>query len=124
MHYALYRWATLLDIFHARWRGFGAALLVRLVEALLDNAASPSPSPSSPPPPPPPNNAAHPSGAGISSSGGGGGGAGLDRQAAFIEVWVRHLLSRRWHLRASNVSLGHGGVVLALLQTWGKVYVD
>eukprot|EP00904_Undaria_pinnatifida_P007944 jgi/Undpi1/427/HiC_scaffold_1.g00423.m1 len=33
------RWAPLLKIFHARWRGFGATLLVRLVESLLDNAS-------------------------------------------------------------------------------------
>lgn len=91
-------------MFHVRWRGFGAALLVRLVEALLNNAASPLPSS-------PPNDTAHPSVAGTSSSGGGGGGGGgsLERQATFIEVWVRHLLSRRWHLRGSDVSTGHDG---------------
>lgn len=109
--------------------------MVRLVEALLNNAATPSPSS----PPPPPNGDAHPSDAGMDGNGGGGGGGGdnggrsgggggggaddggrgdgrgsgrgggrggggLERQAAFIEVWVRHLLSRRWHLRDKDVS--------------------
>eukprot|EP00752_Nemacystus_decipiens_P012462 g11038.t2 len=95
------RWATLLDMFHVRWRGFGAALLVRLVEALLNNAASPSLSSL----PPASNGAAFPIDAGTSSGDGGGGGGGggrLERQAAFIEIWVRHLLSRRWHLRGGD----------------------
>lgn len=34
---------------------------------------------------------------------GGGGGVGLERQAKFIGLWVRHLLSRRWHLRGGDV---------------------
>lgn len=110
----IFRWAALLDMFQVKWRGFGAALLVRLVEALLANAASPSPSP------PPPNDAAHPSGAGVCSGGGGSGdGGGLERQAAFIEVWVRHLLSRRWHLRGRDVSMGHGGVLCVHCLTFG-----
>ncbi|CAM9594028.1 unnamed protein product [Ectocarpus sp. 8 AP-2014] len=95
------RWATLLDMFHSRWRGFGAALLVRLVETLLDNASST------------PGEAANAdddgrsacggcNGSGGGGAGGGGGGGGLERQAAFIEIWVNHLLSRRWHLRTSD----------------------
>ncbi|CAM9899164.1 unnamed protein product [Pylaiella littoralis] len=107
------RWETLLDLFHARWRGFGAALLVRLVETLLDNAAASSSRP--------PIVIAHLScvggsstsgsggGAGAGGGGGGGGsgggGGGLERQAAFIEIWVRHLLSRRWHLRAGDARI-------------------
>lgn len=31
------------------------------------------------------------------------GPGGLERQAAFIAIWTRHLLSRRWHLRSSDV---------------------
>lgn len=96
------RWEALLDLFHARWRGFGAALLVRLVETLLDKAALSS-TPSRPK-----EDVAHPNcvgdGGSISKSGGVGGGEGLERRAAFIGVWVRHLLSRRWHLRAGDVS--------------------
>lgn len=33
-----------------------------------------------------------------------GNTAGLERQASFIRLWVRHLLSRRWHLRSADVS--------------------
>ncbi|CBN78413.1 hypothetical protein Esi_0113_0052 [Ectocarpus siliculosus] len=83
------RWATLLDMFHSRWRGFGAALLVRLVEALLDNDSST------------PGEAVNADDDGTSAcgggngsgggggAGGGGGGGGLERQAAFIEIWAR-----------------------------------
>lgn len=98
------RWATLLNLFHSKWRGFGAALLVRLVEALLDNASSTL------------GETVNADNDGRSSCGGGngngaggggrgGGGGGLERQAAFIETWVNHLLSRRWHLRTSDVSM-------------------
>ncbi|CAB1104980.1 unnamed protein product [Ectocarpus sp. CCAP 1310/34] len=94
-------WATLLDMFHSRWRGFGAALLVRLVEALLDNASStPGAAVNAD------ENGRSACGGGNGSGGDGGGGAGggggLERQAAFIEIWVNHLLSRRWHLRTSD----------------------
>lgn len=87
-----YRWASLLNIFHVRWRGFGAALLVRLVEALLRNASL----------------AECGSGGGMTQGAGancGGGGAGLERQAKFVGLWVEHLLSRRWHLRGGDVRL-------------------
>ncbi|CAM9111034.1 unnamed protein product [Scytosiphon promiscuus] len=100
------RWATLLDMFHARWRGFGAALLVRLVEALLDLATAALSAPQE-------SGTAHSNGGiaaggGSSADGGGGGGGGkegMHRLAVFIEIWVRHLLSRRWHLRASDTRI-------------------
>lgn len=88
-------------MFHARWRGFGAALLVRLVEALLNLSAAASTLPKD-------EGASHPNGGGDISGGAGAGssgGEGMSRQAAFIEIWVRHLLSRRWHLRTSDVSM-------------------
>ncbi|CAN0091407.1 unnamed protein product [Pylaiella littoralis] len=62
----------------------------------------------------PQNVVAHPGcvGGSSSSSGGRGGagagagaGGGLERQAVFIEIWLRHLLSRRWHLRAGNARI-------------------
>ncbi|CAM9766825.1 unnamed protein product, partial [Ectocarpus fasciculatus] len=91
------RWTTLLNMFHSRWRGFGAALLVRLVEALLDNASSiPGEVVNAN------DNGRGACGSGSGSGGGRGGGGGLERQAAFIEIWVNHLLSRRWHLRTSD----------------------
>lgn len=103
------RWAPLLKIFHARWRGFGATLLVRLVESLLDNASL--------------NEGGEGASGGVGGQRGRGGGAGgrrgkegsgggnaggdvrgLKRQSAFIGLWVRHLLSRRWHLQAGEAS--------------------
>lgn len=104
-----HRWATLLDMFHGRWRGFGAALLVRLVETLLANASRQATSIVNPaasvigPDDGPSTRATRcrPPEGGTRN----GTTIGWERQAVFIGLWVRHLLSRRWHLRSTEVSL-------------------
>lgn len=93
------RWAPLLDVYTRRWRGFGAALLVRLIEALIADALRQDPC----------------------SVEGGDQSVSLDeleRRGVLIGVWVRHLLSRRWHVRSGNVSPSWG-----CLFTWqGSIY--
>lgn len=144
----------MLDIFHVRWQGFGAALLVRLVEALLGNASREFLATLAPP-----TNETDAGPAEATSSTGasrGQGGderdgiaasctaskngtiVGLERQALFFGLWVRHLLSNRWHMRSGDVRIfwrskriSHYGTVAdiaalarLLVRTWFRPTVE